>query len=1026
MNKLTYIGLLALSLLFPNRSYSNNNPNDNNDILRSTVMIYNDISGESNFKDLIINNSEATIRVLESIQNNYNNNLENTSLSLAIEDYKQSIQKHDPDSVITTNYISMLNNIHNNQNENQANLPHLIDLANTYKNELIKSSTKNKKNPSTEFENQLTPAKAYLNMVRVSHNDLVKNNNSTPVTHASEEFLRACEEWVNNLSADYNHHNSIHTAYKNMADKHAQYMNSIAILIKNKAEETRLIDDIDHINAIVSNDPNSFNKQIELTNICRTSKKYSKNFKIKFKNENHSEVFDKINQEFAQSIYDSYKKIPRSSLIKIYEEDKISKPNKFYKEDGNILRINIQPQNQRPTAVKIIRPNSYDGPKTKDFHDRLNIIAKTAEDYLNNTKSTNINDPVNYDKEKHEIFKLLKFYGKQIDINANLNWAKVNQEMESGIRKEFNEKFKNGKKIIQDFTKNISTILSEATRTAEKPFKGGSDFEEYEGIYTSKIGRPNLFNIYEITSNNRTSQFISAQRPFEKLSNSSVQTSVVRNQNGLSNAVETSFYRIDQKQKVIPLFSAYRHSSYSPIKIYTPKENKLDEMNEDDIKRRSFAMSNMKDMLEHLVNNYKNANDGNCPKTVPLSSMMLITAERSQWEKLRGFQSEMRQLEESYFVSRMFDGRKIKVNGCKDDITINTSFMNIGANKLSNGTLGKTLNDKKFQNKINAKGFYEFNSSIKDFFKLSTELFNKNSNKILLNYNKNQINELNSLKSILNELNNTYSIEDPSIPELKIQIQTLSESLKLDYKNIQEAQEAYNDGLLRNTDAIKDLYGKISLKETELQKTYRVIENIQKFNYLKNEIKIRNKEEVAINKINDLIEILRENNTIYSDLIKSLDQQRDVLRAYSDAKKIYYKEDYTNRLYRLDFQKNYLLANYKVGNNVEFFCKSGEDRTGRLNNKIEEMLAFKALYGHLPSYDNPNDRKIIKRIAARVYHGGSSRDANGMNVRGARGLQIDDDEDYGVRGSIENAMAKLAKDAFYEKPLFQIKKLPIN
>ncbi|MDQ5884646.1 MAG: hypothetical protein QG556_986, partial [Pseudomonadota bacterium] len=130
-----------------------------------------------------------------------------------------------------------------------------------------------------------------------------------------------------------------------------------------------------------------------------------------------------------------------------------------------------------------------------------------------------------------------------------------------------------------------------------------------------------------------------------------------------------------------------------------------------------------------------------------------------------------------------------------------------------------------------------------------------------------------------------------------------------------------------------------------------------------------------------------------------------------------------------EYGVRFLLLGKALGAEVDFFCKSGEDRTGRMMNLIEEMQIFKQTYGRYPKYQYDEEKKRylfslddqnnMKSIANQVLKFSTSQDICDANGLGARGLQINDatltmrlKTNEGLPVKVHDAMGKLAKGVY--------------
>ncbi len=94
------------------------------------------------------------------------------------------------------------------------------------------------------------------------------------------------------------------------------------------------------------------------------------------------------------------------------------------------------------------------------------------------------------------------------------------------------------------------------------------------------------------------------------------------------------------------------------------------------------------------------------------------------------------------------------------------------------------------------------------------------------------------------------------------------------------------------------------------------------------------------------------------------------------------------------FQARFALLANQMDNFVEWFCKSGEDRTGLLNEHIEAYCIFIEKHGYAPRPGNAEDDKKFHQIMPRVHNGAPNRETNGANDD-APALKVSD-EDFKV------------------------------
>lgn len=122
------------------------------------------------------------------------------------------------------------------------------------------------------------------------------------------------------------------------------------------------------------------------------------------------------------------------------------------------------------------------------------------------------------------------------------------------------------------------------------------------------------------------------------------------------------------------------------------------------------------------------------------------------------------------------------------------------------------------------------------------------------------------------------------------------------------------------------------------------------------------------------------------------------------------------------FQSRFILLSQNMDSFVEWFCKSGEDRTGFLNEQIESFCIFIEKQGHPPRWDNQEDKKRLDDIMPQVHNGAPNRDTNALNDD-SRGLKVTD-KDFALPTlsyEMDKKMANLSANAskLYHYPLIK-------
>lgn len=89
------------------------------------------------------------------------------------------------------------------------------------------------------------------------------------------------------------------------------------------------------------------------------------------------------------------------------------------------------------------------------------------------------------------------------------------------------------------------------------------------------------------------------------------------------------------------------------------------------------------------------------------------------------------------------------------------------------------------------------------------------------------------------------------------------------------------------------------------------------------------------------------------------------------------------------FQARFAVLAQEIGHFVEWFCKSGEDRSGLLEEHITALCIFMEKYGYPPRWDNEQDAVKFYQLMSQVHNGSPNRETNGFNDD-APGLKVTD------------------------------------
>ncbi|ADI37947.1 hypothetical protein [Waddlia chondrophila] len=627
--------------------------------------------------------------------------------------------------------------------------------------------------------------------------------------------------------------------------------------------------------------------------------------------------------------------------------------------------------------IKEFTEEAYNGPLMEDFKGRQHLVYRAVNTFLENNKENIENfgkvskGLVELNKQFEEKYKEYQLDYKQMreGIVATDHFVEVNEKQVE---------------LIAQFARDAQALVNKSLSSGELTI---DDIDRLEREEIAREGRPVVVNIFTV----KGQKFFSMQTPESKDDQGkSTPTipSTLRDQPGLANYVATSFGTISEDQQINIDHLAVRHSSYGPIAV------------EDDSLRQAYAIKNVKQLMTDLASAALEGQEGGAsedhPLTIPLRSMMLLTPLKGDryYRNRKRFvagkwtgESETQQLKESALALTVMRDRVIplQINGRTVFVKLDSSYMNLGANKEAArmGVFGK-IPLSSYEREINHRGYAEFLRDVE---------------KHLLQQEISQ-----ECKSYLNELINR---ECPS-------------EYKLKQRELQKTISGMRSMLNNKKEALEDLYmeyegsraPQVAKKIDSACKEIRRIE--KKINKQFGELYALRMEAVDQNHENiqelqkEMINKLNEEIQGEIDLFrkKKLERTRDIVHNYFLAKEIYQSKTYRQPETVMDFQTLYLQTYEMIGYMTEFFCKSAEDRTGRIDNKIQERHAFSALYHHQPS--KSDKKEIDEEIAPAIHQYSTSKDNTRFNSE-SPGLQISQDVNPSLTAKIDHTNATMAK-----------------
>lgn len=576
--------------------------------------------------------------------------------------------------------------------------------------------------------------------------------------------------------------------------------------------------------------------------------------------------------------------------------------------------------------------DSYNGPSVRDFIDRLNILHDVAAGRLKKMLGIMEITQADYDKKIATLEQKRKECADFLIKHCQI--APIPLAELKARQKEIQP-------IINQATLYIQQYLFDAVVVTDpNAFQNQRALDESLRAYmtdesrlTAEKGRPDFVNLYANPIQDKEGYFISMQRTVDHTIPSTERDDEGPFKGTLPNFVECGVYYEDKDGNQISEFTGYRHSSYPPIR------------EKDDFIRQKKAAKIVKSMLTELARQEILKDSSDRTIELNLSSLTLLTPYHRTDAIVPAGEEEHRQLVESYNAVMLYNNRPIKLQIDGRDVTVmlNASMLNAPGNPAGvsiskRGTVKRWLMHSKLEKDINAQGMSEFIQKGCGFLKTLSD------------------------NSLVEEINNIFTNDQNRITELKDQL----------------AKENQNLGDIIGEGTDKKLYKKCKAEVDRLNKEIFKIERERMRACRKFMTNPENRLKVDA----FLASVKKPPRTPETEVAELFFQ---TLLIYSDGK-----------VDPIHYGSRYLLANQKMGNYVDFYCKSGEDRTGRMQNMVEELCIYYRNYGCYPNYDS--HRKCMNqahqveqdKIALAVNEFSVSRDITGANSIGARGLQIAD------------------------------------
>lgn len=693
--------------------------------------------------------------------------------------------------------------------------------------------------------------------------------------------------------------------------------------------------------------------------------------------------------------------------------------------------VTVQLNGQEHKAhVKEFPDGSYHGAKIDGFKVRQELLHNAAMGWLKKANSLN---PEQKAKAKEHLNLLNQQFEK--DLKAELeskrgqDFKKLSesQKFDKSYKKDYGAIHKDFLEKIAQYAKDIEHIIN---HSAGKKVINQGMIAKAECAYVRERGRPIIINTFKYKSETFVGIQTPARRVLEgkKRVNAKTIPSTIRDGAGLANYVTSSFGVVGKGGEITILSEATRHSSYSAKSL------------EDQEMRQLYGCQNVESCLTDLAEKQLIAlqaagtpppkTDPTHPLEVPLRTFLLLTtgigdtAIRNKSGKEFVGDAEGTQLRDSAFALTAYKGAVFQVDLGKQFgkvwIKADIKFMNMGTNLgVTDKGIGKITFMKKSEKMINAIGFVEIDDEFtKGIEKIEADLkvliegegdkavpktvasgvnflLKFSEDMLKLQKNTDLEEKIEKLSKAVRAPNAALRLQGPRLRELQGSISNQGQ-VALDSKTRSKLKRHYKTSK-KIQDTIGSLHEPIVIAMRKLWKANRgqLLEAQGKFNHA----------------MDNLLEDIKGK---HPELEANLKKYRDVVNNVIQARDIYHMEAYNKTGHLNEFQSVCIETEQLLGNNVEFFCKSAEDRTGRMDDRVMERQVFKHMNGYSPRSEE--DYKKMNTEVTDVVHQFSTSQDNTEQNSGARGEQVEGkaNPEQAILYDVGRSHSLLAKNVFTE------------
>lgn len=470
-----------------------------------------------------------------------------------------------------------------------------------------------------------------------------------------------------------------------------------------------------------------------------------------------------------------------------------------------------------------------------------------------------------------------------------------------------------------------------------------------------------------------------------------------KRQVGLVNAIRTEI-KVNGKK----VFEGHRHGSPSVLKINNDAERQFRTLQN---VKQSMALA-AQAQIEKLVGENKNFPD---PLVLDMAAMSLLSPVM-QGDLLDGMK-QYRQVDDSRHAYWSLQGRTIPIdvkgpNGETRTINVelNSTFMSVGVNAVRGvGTPGA----RDLVQRVNNRGLDQL------FQNFSKQILNINPEEQQLVRVGRRIQEIESMPNIVkykkeikdfdrSVLNNAYEkleacnrgLSDPKLKSM-LGVKTLNKErkslLKIISKEEKKLDKSYKQLAKAREEVYKDRASDLKNILEQLRAadgSYKNNKEFQKMQIFVDAIDIYyNQPQPGLKRFLQVKVKTSEKNKIIKKMEKTRNwDEKDQLRA--QANDLQKEIDFLNKAnYR--FQARFAMLASHMDHFIEWFCKSGEDRTGLLNEHIEAFCIFTEKYGYAPRWGNQEDHQKFHALMPDVHNGAPNVYTNAYNDD-CPGLKVSD------------------------------------